>query len=220
MPKNTFFNLPEEKRQHLLEIALAEFANNDYPNASISRIVAQAGIAKGSFYQYFTDKEDLYHYLLELGTQQKAQFLATPPPEAEMDIFAYLAWLAQAGIRFELAHPQLSQIGYRAIKSGALPAALMQQARAGAYAFFKELVARGKTEGSINPQLDEELAAFFFHTIFTELGGYLLGRLEGDAAGELADGRSLFDSPTAANLFNQTIHILQSGMSVPGTPQP
>lgn len=220
MPKETFFNLPAEKRQHFLDIALAEFAHNDYPNASISRIVAQAGIAKGSFYQYFTDKEELYHYLLELGAQQKAQFLATPPPEIEMDIFVYLAWLAQAGVQFELAHPQLSQIGYRAIRSGVMPSALIEQARAGAFAFFKELVARGKSEGSIDPRLDEELAAFFFHTIFTELGGYLLSRLEGDAAGELANGRSLFDSPTAANLFNQTIRILQAGMSAPQTPQP
>lgn len=211
MPKETFFNLPEEKRQHFLEIALAEFASHDYANASISRIVAQAGIAKGSFYQYFADKAELYRYLLELGAQQKAQFLATPPPEADMDVFAYLAWLAQAGVQFELAHPQLSQIGYRAVKSGDVPSELMQQARAGAYTFFTQLVAQGKTQGSIDAQIDEELAAFIFHTIITELGGYLLSRVEGNAADRLADGRSFFDSP-AADLFNQTIHILQFGM--------
>ncbi|GIK57784.1 MAG: TetR/AcrR family transcriptional regulator [Chloroflexi bacterium] len=211
MPKETFFNLPEEKRQHFLEIALAEFASHDYANASISRIVAQAGIAKGSFYQYFADKAELYRYLLELGAQQKAQFLATPPPEADMDIFAYLAWLAQAGVQFELAHPQLSQIGYRAVKSGDVPSELMQQARASAYTFFAQLVAQGKTQGSIDAQIDEELAAFIFHTIITELGGYLLSRVEENAADRLADGRSFFDSP-AADLFNQTIHILQFGM--------
>lgn len=212
MPKETFFNLPEEKRQHFLDIAIAEFAVNDYVNASISRIVAQAGIAKGSFYQYFADKEDLYRYLLELGAQQKAQFLTTPPPEADMNVFAYLAWLAQAGIRFEQAHPQLSRIGYRAIKSHTMPAEFLQQARAGAHTFFAQLVAQGKAQGNIDPQIDEELAAFFFHTIFTELGGYLLGRVSEEAVEGLADGRSLFDSPEAAALFDQTIRILQSGM--------
>ncbi|HRQ38724.1 MAG TPA: TetR/AcrR family transcriptional regulator [Chloroflexota bacterium] len=211
MPKETFFNLPAEKRQHFLEIALTEFASHDYDNASISRIVAQAGIAKGSFYQYFADKADLYRYLLELGAQEKAQFMTTPPPEADMDIFAYLAWLGQAGIQFELAHPQLSQIGYRAVRSGEMPSELMQQARAGAYTFFAQLVTQGKAQGNMDPQIDEELAAFIFHTIFTELGGYLLNRMGEDAAEQLAHGRSFYDSPAAA-LFNQTIHILQFGM--------
>ncbi len=224
MPKETFFNLPEEKRQHFLEIAIAEFAANDYANASISHIVAQAGIAKGSFYQYFADKGELYQYLLDLGAQQKAQFLATPPPEAAMDIFAYLAWLAQAGIQFEQAHPQLSQIGYRAIRSHTMPPEFLQQARAGAHTFFMQLVAQGKAQGNIAPTIDEGLAAFFFHTIFTELGAYLLNRLAEEGADGGSDGRSadrpLFDSLTANTLFNQAIHILQFGMSAPETPQP
>ena len=59
MPKITFFNLPDEKRQLILDIAIDEFAENDFANVSISRIVARAGIAKGSFYQYFEDKDDL-----------------------------------------------------------------------------------------------------------------------------------------------------------------
>ena len=67
MPKETFFNLPEAKRQRIIDLALAEFAEKDYDTASISRIVSQAGIAKGSFYQYFENKEDLYTYLLTLG---------------------------------------------------------------------------------------------------------------------------------------------------------
>ena len=64
MPKQTFFNLPDDKRQRILDVVIDEFADNDYANVSISRIVARAGIAKGSFYQYFEDKEDLSGYLV------------------------------------------------------------------------------------------------------------------------------------------------------------
>jgi AcrR family transcriptional regulator len=46
MPTSTFWNWPANKRQLLIDIAVEEFANNDYDNASISRIVARAGIAK------------------------------------------------------------------------------------------------------------------------------------------------------------------------------
>ncbi len=60
MPSQTFFNLPKEKRDTLIKIALNEFSANEYNSASVSRIVKETGIAKGSFYQYFQDKKDLY----------------------------------------------------------------------------------------------------------------------------------------------------------------
>ena len=212
MPKQTFFNLPPDKRQNFLEIAIEEFAENDYQNASISRIVARAQIAKGSFYQYFENKEALYCYLLDLGLQQKAQFLKTAPPDPEMDIFAYLRWLVQAGVRFELTNPKLSQIGYRAAKNDTLPDNFRQQARQGVGAFFAQLVAQGKRQGDIAADVDEDLAAFIFNIIFTELGTYMLKRLPVDESAVPADGRSRFDSPEAEAIFDQVLRILESGI--------
>ena len=71
MPRQTFFNLPEDKRNPIIDLALDEFSKYDYKNASISRIVARAGIAKGSLYQYFEDNRDLFLYLVEISGQAK-----------------------------------------------------------------------------------------------------------------------------------------------------
>jgi TetR/AcrR family transcriptional regulator len=210
MPKPTFFNLPPEKREQLLQLALDEFAQNDYQAASISRIVAAGGIAKGSFYQYFANKEDLYHYLLSLGTEQKAEFMATHPPPPQMDIFAYLRWLAQSGLAFELAHPQLSQIAYRALRDQGLPPAIMQQAQKGVRAFFADLVQQGQTHGHINPELDADLVGFWLQTVFSELGGYLLNRLPEDAEVEVP-----FAHPLVQTLFNQMVQMLEMGLRPP-----
>mgnify|MGYP005832779945 CR=1 FL=1 len=65
MPKQTFFNLSEQKRKKLLESAEMEFTRAPLFEASIANIIKTAGISRGSFYQYFQDKEDLYFYLLE-----------------------------------------------------------------------------------------------------------------------------------------------------------
>jgi len=65
MPSATFINLKEEKRQRIIESAINEFANELYVNASINRIIKACQVPRGSFYMYFTDKEDLYFYLLE-----------------------------------------------------------------------------------------------------------------------------------------------------------
>ncbi|PAV31646.1 TetR family transcriptional regulator [Virgibacillus profundi] len=71
MPKQTFFNLPDDKRQTLILAAEKEFSRVPLFEASISNIVKTAGIPRGSFYQYFEDKEDAYLFLL--NQQAKAR---------------------------------------------------------------------------------------------------------------------------------------------------
>lgn len=65
MCTETFLRLPEEKRSRFLEAAWEEFTRVKFSDASINQIVRRAGIPRGSFYQYFSDKEDLFFYLLE-----------------------------------------------------------------------------------------------------------------------------------------------------------
>jgi len=65
MPKETFFALPEEKKKLIMEAAENEFRRTTLDKALISNIVRDASIARGSFYQYFDDIDDLFYYLLE-----------------------------------------------------------------------------------------------------------------------------------------------------------
>lgn len=64
MPKVTFYNLPENKKVNLISAVNQEFSRVPLYDASISNIVKSAGIPRGSFYQYFEDKEDAYLFLL------------------------------------------------------------------------------------------------------------------------------------------------------------
>ena len=60
MIHTTFERLPKEKRDRILQAARAEFLRYPYEKTSINRILAEAEIPKGSFYQYFDDKADLF----------------------------------------------------------------------------------------------------------------------------------------------------------------
>ena len=60
MPKKTFYNLAPEKRKLINAAARAEFARVPLAEASIARIIKEAEIPRGSFYQYFEDKDDLF----------------------------------------------------------------------------------------------------------------------------------------------------------------
>ena len=64
MPTTTFFNLPPPKRERLLRAAVSEFVQKPFNEVSINRIIQAAEIPRGSFYQYFEDKMDLFRYIL------------------------------------------------------------------------------------------------------------------------------------------------------------
>ena len=65
MPSDTFLRLNDEKKKKLINASFKEFSLNNFNDASINRIIKEAGISRGSFYMYFEDKKDLYFYLLE-----------------------------------------------------------------------------------------------------------------------------------------------------------
>src|SRR5688500_20166312 len=84
MPTSTFFALPEERRDRLVREAIAEFSERPYAEASLSQIAQRSRIAKGSFYQYFTDKLDLYCWLVtEEAPRHKRAFLGAPDASAD-----------------------------------------------------------------------------------------------------------------------------------------
>jgi AcrR family transcriptional regulator len=55
----------DERRTQLLDVAMALFAEKGYHGTSISNIIAEAGVARGTFYNYFHSKRDLLEELLE-----------------------------------------------------------------------------------------------------------------------------------------------------------
>ncbi len=62
MPTNTFFKLSKEKQNNIIEASLKEFKRVLLRDASINKIIKDANIPRGSFYNYFEDINDLYIY--------------------------------------------------------------------------------------------------------------------------------------------------------------
>lgn len=213
MPLQTFFNLPEEKRKQILEIAIDEFAENDYDSASISRIVARAGIAKGSFYQYFTDKQDLYSYLFHLIYQAKTEFMSLDHPDPQhIGVFAYMRWTAEVGVAFQLAYPDLSRLALRLMNSSPFPRELDAQTQHAAATFYRKLVEVGQQQGDIDPGLDPTVAAIVFESAINGISRHIWERIR---SGEIAmpkGDNAVFDMEQVKGVFNQLVSILEDGM--------
>ena len=71
MPKETFYHLKEEKKQKIIQAIENEFCRVPFAEASINRIIEEAKIPRGSFYQYFEDKEDAITLLMKRQVEQE-----------------------------------------------------------------------------------------------------------------------------------------------------
>lgn len=212
MPKETFFNLPENKRHQIIDIAVAEFAENPYVVASISDIVRKAGIAKGSFYQYFVDKKDLYRYLIELGNEKKLKFLKElPEPHPSSDLFGYMRWQFLSAVSFEIHHPQLAKVTYRAfVEEVPFPEMAEELRRRGTTQFFKQLVSQGIMHGDVALWVDPDVAAYLMEVIFYQFGKYFVGRL-GLMERDIND-KTIFEDKEAQQILSNLMDILEAGM--------
>ena len=65
MPKSTFYNLEERKQNKIVRESIREFAHKGYDKGNMEGIAKNSNVAKGSMYQYFEGKKDLYIYSVE-----------------------------------------------------------------------------------------------------------------------------------------------------------
>ncbi|WP_320113368.1 TetR/AcrR family transcriptional regulator [Draconibacterium orientale] len=105
MPKETFIKLKEEKKKQITDAFLREFAVKTYDEASISMVVKRLGIAKGSVYQYFNDKLDLFMYLVNESVAVKIKYTEAVKRENYPDFWAFFSALYEHGFRFDDENP-------------------------------------------------------------------------------------------------------------------
>jgi AcrR family transcriptional regulator len=165
LPKETFYNLPDKKRKNIEKVAIREFGKYGYDKASITRIVDMCGIAKGSFYQYFEDKKDLYFYLLTRIGEEKVKALS-PVMERreEYDFFELVRALFLEGLKFAARSPEFTQMGDWLIKNQEHPIynEMVETGMENARNIYSEFLKTAIKKGEVRNDIDID---FMSHTI-------------------------------------------------------
>jgi len=177
MPRKTFLRLPDVKRDAFITACLDEFSRNDYDSASISAIVRNLGIAKGSVYQYFEDKKDLWLYLRQRAEQERLRYLKEVYRSSFDDFYGYFAALQQKELLFSREHALESRFLFRAV-SLETSSALHQEVEAWKQQqlrFYEKLVEAEKLIGSLDASLRNRTAAMFLQSASHTLREYLAG---------------------------------------------
>lgn len=105
MPKQMFYNIPEEKRNRFIAVAIEEFTTKSFEQVSVNTIIKKAGISRGSFYTYFTDLESLFNYIMKSTKQERALYAQEIIKESKGDYFKFIRNL------FEYDYDSYSQKG-------------------------------------------------------------------------------------------------------------
>ncbi|MBC6460069.1 TetR/AcrR family transcriptional regulator [Actinomadura sp. HBU206391] len=70
MPTSTWFRLNVAKRERILNAAMREFGEHGFSTGSLNAIAREAEIAKGSLFQYFTDKQEFFAYVCDEASRR------------------------------------------------------------------------------------------------------------------------------------------------------
>ena len=167
--KATFRHLPADKQERVFAAALEEFADRGYHQASMNRLVAQAGIPKGSLYQYFPNKEGIFQHLFQHALSLVRRTLTQVKDETlEEDLFTRLEKSLLAGVRFLNEHPRIYSL-YLKIqfdKNVPLRGEFLAAVRRHAAEYFGSLLRRARERGELRPGLPQAATLFLLDAVF------------------------------------------------------
>jgi len=118
MPSQTFYNLKPDKKNRIIEAAIEEISNHPYEHINLANIIRDSKIPRGSFYQYFKDKDDLYTYFYEYIGQKKMHYYSDLfNPDLDMPFLERINQLYLKGFEFMRAYPKLAKVGQKMMNS-------------------------------------------------------------------------------------------------------
>jgi AcrR family transcriptional regulator len=93
---------PQQRREQLLDIGAALFAEKPYEDVFMEDIAARAGVSRGLLYHYYPSKRDLYVAILRRASDR---FLARVTPDPQLPQAQQLAVGLEAHIQSFVDHP-------------------------------------------------------------------------------------------------------------------
>ena len=170
----------EDRRQRILDAAVRVFARRGYHGSRVGDIAAEAGVAHGLLYHYFSSKDEVlatvfaenFGELLERFRAVEAA--AEPAPEK-------LEGIAKILLRTWRNDPDLVTVMVREVARSPQLQSQVDEVRE-AFAIIQRVIEEGQADGAFRRDVDARLASWIVYGGLEEvLTGWVLGQLpDGD----------------------------------------
>jgi len=209
MPKETFTKIAEDKRERLLREAACLFAERGFNQTDMAELASRAGVAKGSIYNYFESKEDLYLYVCRDGMERsrKAVYGDLNP---DWNIYRQLEHIFRQGMQFVLAYPEYL-ILYDNIASAGMERFSDQLSLAvEKYTadHLKQLIRRDIAKGLVRADLDVNYTAFLINSLYIVFQTSLVSRHYKIRMREYLEIDDTLDNPVIAEHLRRTTAMI------------
>ena len=168
--KPTFLNIPEEKREKILSVAVHEFAYNGFDNANINTIAKKAEVSVGSLYKYFDTKTDLFLMSVNYALQNLDVIMKTIV-ESDEDVMIKLEKLVRVAIEFSRCNRVLIKL-YNEVTSESnaeVVKKIAEHVESITSQAYKKAVIDGQVAGEIRSDIDPGMAAFFVDNLLMNI---------------------------------------------------
>lgn len=168
LPNKTFQNLPKDKQDRITEAAVLEFGEKGYSGASINMLVERLGIAKGSIFQYFGDKNGLFLFIFNKTTELVKNRLRTIRDDTDdVEVFSRLEKTLREGINFLQDHPLIYRLYLGVLFDSKIPFrdSILFSLRQYSYGYLQTLLSEAKAKGELRNNLDIDKTCFILDAV-------------------------------------------------------
>ncbi len=180
MPKKAFYALPAKEQDLFFDTALGHFAKEPYAQASLSSLLRDCGLAKGTFYLYFQHKMDLYEYLVETVLSMKEVYLKTRLLRQPEDFFQLFESLLRLETTFRLEHPAFHHLLSMALdrRFSPLPPRRIKELEWKRDQRFHGMLVRDQLRGKVTTEADAKLVTFLSGLMLEEFHRFVRQQMD------------------------------------------
>ncbi|BEQ16605.1 TetR/AcrR family transcriptional regulator [Desulfoferula mesophila] len=177
MPKDTLDKIRPAKREKLLSEAAKLFAQRGYNQADMAELATRAGVAKGSLYNYFESKQELYLYVCRDGLERSRQAVYGGL-DPGWDVYRQLEHVFTQGAAFARKHPEYLILYLNVSSAGLEPFAEKLSLEVEKYTadHLKAVLTRDIKRGLVRSDLNVNHAAFWINSLYIVFLASLVSR--------------------------------------------
>lgn len=159
--------LREKRRADITEAAIRVFGENGYHKGRVEEIAKYAGIGKGTVYEYFNSKEDIFHYsikhIFEIYTDGSKEAI-----DLEETTRGKLIALLDYNYKFILSYADMMERSFSHFENVLTQIRpYFEEVGSKIYSFIFNVIGEGIKKGELRPDLDKDVASIIILSVIS-----------------------------------------------------